>query len=116
VREAVAAELEDEPDFEVVGQAASLAEAREMMHRAEVVILDLNLPDGSGVDLLPELQAVNPEAAALLLSSTLDQSECARALERGAAAALDKMTHLGRVAPAIRHVLARERITPEDLG
>jgi DNA-binding NarL/FixJ family response regulator len=59
VREAVAAEFGHDPDFEIIGHAASLAEARRMLHSPEVVILDLGLPHGSGADLVAELQAVD---------------------------------------------------------
>ena len=48
VREAVASEFRADPDFEIVGEAASLNEARGVLATADVVILDLGLPDGSG--------------------------------------------------------------------
>jgi DNA-binding NarL/FixJ family response regulator len=53
VREAVASEFRPDPDFEMVGEAASLSEARGGLATADVVILDLGLPDGSGADLIP---------------------------------------------------------------
>ncbi len=83
VREAIASELEREPDFELVGKAASLAEAREMFGNADVAILDLGLPDGFGTDLIPELRAANPEAQVLVLTSTYDPAELAGAIQRG---------------------------------
>jgi chemotaxis response regulator CheB len=52
VREAIASEFEADPRFELVGQAASVAEARALLAEAEVAILDLGLPDGSGADLI----------------------------------------------------------------
>jgi DNA-binding NarL/FixJ family response regulator len=62
VREAIVAEFQLETDFEVVGQAGSVAEARELLARADVALLDLGLPDGSGLGLIPELRAANPTA------------------------------------------------------
>lgn len=112
VREAVVSDFEREPDFEVMGQAACLAEARQMLACVDVVILDLGLPDGSGAELIPELFAANPKARALVLSATFDATLAAKAIERGATAFLDKMTHLGQIAQTARGILAEERLLP----
>jgi DNA-binding NarL/FixJ family response regulator len=109
VREALASEFEPERDFEIVGQAASLAEARRMLGSVDVVILDLGLPDGSGADLIPELLAANPEARALVVSASYDPTMATKAIEAGAAAVLDKVANLGQVAQATRRVLADKR-------
>ncbi|MDQ6811914.1 MAG: response regulator [Actinomycetota bacterium] len=74
IRQAIAAEFEPEPDFAIVGQASSLAEARETLASPDVVILDLGLPDGSGADFIPELRAANPNARAIVLSASYDRS------------------------------------------
>ena len=91
VRDALASEFERNPDFELVGKAASLAEARAMLTTVDVAILDLGLPDGSGADLIPELRAANPTGHAIVLTSTYDPAELTGAIESGAAAVLDKM-------------------------
>jgi DNA-binding NarL/FixJ family response regulator len=118
VREAIASEFEPHPDFEIVGQAGSLSEARPMLHRADVAILDLGLPDGFGADLIPELRAANPTAVAIVLSASYDPARLNIAIERGAAAVLDKMAHLGQIAQAVRRLLAGEQLRPshDDLG
>jgi DNA-binding transcriptional LysR family regulator len=105
VREAVASEFRSDPDFEIVGEAASLSEARGVLATADVVILDLGLPDGSGVELICELRDANPEARAIVLTSAFDPALHARAIESGAAAVLDKITQLGQVAQAVRRIL-----------
>lgn len=112
VREAIASELECEPDFELAGKAASLAEAREMFGNVDMAILDLGLPDGFGTDLIPELRAANPEAQVLVLTSTYDSAELAGAIQRGGAAVIDKVTHLGQVAYVARRLLADEQMVP----
>ena len=105
VREAVASEFWPDPDFEIVGEAASLREARGVLAAADVVLLDLGLPDGSGVDLVRELRDGNPRARAIVLTSAFDPAVHARAIEYGAVAVLDKITQLGRVAQAVRRIL-----------
>jgi anti-anti-sigma factor len=116
VREAVASDFESEPDFDVVGQAACLAEARQMLGGVDVVILDLGLPDGSGAELIPELRAANPNAHAVVLSATYDPAMASELTEYGATAVLDKLTHLGQVAQATRRILAggRRQRTPRN--
>ena len=105
VREAVASEFRPAPDFEIVGEAASLSEARGLLATVDVVILDLGLPDGSGTDLIRELRDANPDARAIVLTSAFDPAVHARAIEYGAAGVLDKITQLGHVAPAVRRIL-----------
>jgi DNA-binding NarL/FixJ family response regulator len=112
VREAIASEFKPHPDFEIVGQAGSLSEARPLLHRADVAILDLGLPDGFGADLIPELRAANPTALAIVLSASYDPARLNIAIERGAAVVLDKMTQLGQIAQAVRRLLAGEQLRP----
>ena len=108
VREAIASEFEADPRFELVGQAASVAEARALLAKAEVAILDLGLPDGSGADLITELRSANPNARAIVLSTTYDRSLHLQALEHGAAAVLDKLAHLGQVTQAVWQILSAQ--------
>jgi PAS domain S-box-containing protein len=114
VREAIAAAFERNADFSVVGQAASLAEARGMLEGVDVAVLDLGLPDGSGADLIAELHEVDPRAQALVLSATLDRADVARAVEGGAAGALDKTARLDEVVDAVRRLRAGETLLPLD--
>jgi DNA-binding NarL/FixJ family response regulator len=116
VREAIAAEFEPCPDFQIVGHAASLAQAREMLDAADLVILDLGLPDGSGADLVAELRHANPEARAIILSATYDPALHHRAIEDGAAAVLDKLKHIGQVAQAVRQILTADGLGSVNSG
>jgi DNA-binding NarL/FixJ family response regulator len=106
VREAVASEFAADARFELVGEAATVAEARQLLAKADVAILDLGLPDGSGADLVPELRSANPTARAIMLSTTYDRSLHLQAIEHGAAAVLDKLAHLGQVTQAVWQILS----------
>jgi DNA-binding NarL/FixJ family response regulator len=114
IREAIAAQFERDPGFEVAGQAGSLAEARGMLERADVAILDVGLPDGLGIELISELRRVNCQVLVLVLTASRDHAVLMRAMEAGADAVLDKMTHTGHVVESVRRLLAGERLTPSD--
>src|SRR3712207_3939359 len=95
-----------EPDLEVVAQAGSLAEARS--HAAavgfDVVVLDLGLPDGNGVDLITDLREANSGVAVLVLSASLHPTNLERATEAGADEILDKLASPTQVVGAIRRL------------
>jgi PAS domain S-box-containing protein len=114
VRQAIAASFERDAGFEVVGQAASVAEAREMLRGVDVAVLDLALPDGYGPDLIADLRAANPGAQALVLSASLDRADIARAVESGAAAVLNKAAHLDDVVHSVRRLRAGDTLMGVD--
>lgn len=106
--------LEREPDLEVVAQAGSLAEAREILAgkepKMDVVLVDLNLPDGSGVDLIGDLRDARPDAAALVLSAHSDPSQLARAIEAGARGIAHKSTSPLEVVESLCRLYAGEEL------
>jgi PAS domain S-box-containing protein len=116
IRDALAATFEEENGFEVVGQAGSMAEARRMLEEihpaVDVAVLDLGLPDGYGADLIKELREKNPRAQALVLSTTLDRTEIAGAVELGAAGVLNKTAHLDEVLHSVKRLRAGETLMP----
>ncbi len=111
-RQGVASALESEPGFAVVGQAGSLAEAREMLRGVDVAIVDLGLPDGYGGELIKDLRAASPHAQALVLSASQDRTEIARAVESGAAGVLHKSASMDEVVEAVRRLRAGETLMP----
>ena len=106
--------LEREPGFTVVGEAGSLAEARQMLGGVDVAIVDLALPDGPGEQLVKELRRANPHAAALVLSAELNPARAARAVEAGAAGVLHKSVDMDEVASAVRSVSKGESLLPME--
>jgi PAS domain S-box-containing protein len=116
VRESMAAAFALHVGFEVVGQAASMAQARAMLQDldVDVAIVDLGLPDGYGADLIPELRDANPQAQALVLSATLERSDIAKAVARGAAGALHKTARLHEIVAAVERLRAGETLMPME--
>jgi DNA-binding NarL/FixJ family response regulator len=85
----------------------------EEIHPAvDVAVLDLGLPDGYGADLIKELREKNPRAQALVLSTTLDRTEIAGAVELGAAGVLNKTAHLDEVLHSVKRLRAGETLLP----
>jgi two-component system response regulator NreC len=92
VRGALRALLEGQEDLEVVGEAGSIAEARAIVAEKgpQVLVLDVNLPDGLAVDAVPELREEAPATEIVLLTMERDLTLAQRALDGGAAGYLFK--------------------------
>ena len=115
-RQTLALVFDQQPDFEVVGQAGSLDEARQLMRgrEADMGVIDLALPDGEGVELIEELCEANPEFAALVLTASLDRAEHARAIEAGAAGVLHKSADVDEILDAARRLSSGETLISSD--
>jgi NarL family two-component system response regulator LiaR len=96
--------LSAEPGIEVVGQAsggrAAVRLAGEL--RPEVVVMDVRMPDLSGVEATREILAVNPEMRVLVLTVASDDADVAAALHAGACGFLAKDTPIDNLVVAIR--------------
>jgi two-component system, NarL family, response regulator DevR len=86
VRRGIADFMSGETDLEVVGEAASVAEALTLIPAAEpdVAVLDVRMPDGNGVELCRELRSRMPELNCLMLTSYADDEALFDAIMAGA--------------------------------
>lgn len=102
--------LEGQSDMEVVAQAGSLHEARVQAASSEVdvAVLDLSLPDGNGLDLIPELRRANPSVGVIVLSANLDPAGPERAPGAGADEILDKLAPVEAVLNSVRRLGIRD--------
>ena len=99
--------LDLQPDIEVVGIAGTLAEARAMLEGVDVAILDRQLPDGDGLELISELREASPGAKVLVMSATPQLVNTQEVLEAGADRMLDKIAPHDKVFATIRELGAR---------
>ena len=108
VRRGITDLFEDVPGFEVVGQAGSVAEAlvRVPASDAEVAVLDVRLPDGSGVELCRELRSRLPELRCLMLTSFADDEALFDAIMAGASGYVLKQVLGTDLVTAVRTVAA----------
>lgn len=105
-REGLRLLLEREPDICVVGEAAGGTEALAQPETPtpDVVLLDLLMPDVSGLDILPKLREKYPEASILIVTGVLEPKFIAAALSGGARGYLAKTTPPPTLVKAIRAV------------
>ena len=107
-RQSLAFLLMREPDLEVVAQAGSLAEARELLNsRLDVAVLDLGLPDGDGRDLIDELRRTNAGISVVVLSATIALENLEEVLKTGADALLHKVASPTTIVEEVRRLAGR---------
>ncbi|MFI6774715.1 response regulator [Nocardia sp. NPDC050412] len=106
VRRGVADLISAEPDLEVVGEAGSVshAMARIPALRPDVVVLDVRLPDGNGIELCRELLNQHPEFRCLILTSFTDEQAMLDAILAGASGYVVKDIDTLELIDAIREV------------
>jgi DNA-binding NarL/FixJ family response regulator len=104
--------LETDDDLVVVGEAATTAEAliRIPLSRPDVAVLDVQLPDGSGIDVCREIRSRHPEIACLMLTSFADDEALAQTVLAGAAGYVLKQILGNELATSVRAVAAGQSL------
>ncbi|MDP3984306.1 MAG: response regulator transcription factor [Acidimicrobiia bacterium] len=117
VRKGLRTVLDAEPDFEVVGEAGSVAEAirRAGFDSPDVVVLDVRLPDGSGVEACREIRSAFPEIKVLMLTSYADEEALMSAILAGAAGYLLKRIDSAGLIDSVRRVGRGDSLLDEEM-
>jgi two-component system response regulator DevR len=112
VRRGVADLLNSVPDFEVIGEAGSVAEALRRLPAAipDVAILDGRLPDGSGIEVCRIIREQNPDVKCLILTSYDDDEAIFAAVLAGAAGYVLKQIRGSNLIDAVRQVAAGQSL------
>jgi DNA-binding NarL/FixJ family response regulator len=116
VREGLRQIVSETADIVVGGEARTGNEAIEQARarQYDVIILDLNLPDRPGLDVLSQIRSISPDVPVLILSMQQQPSYAARALKNGALGYVSKNNAREHLVTAIRKVARGERfLTPE---
>jgi DNA-binding NarL/FixJ family response regulator len=115
-REGIAAVIKNQPDMLLVGEAASGGQALQRFreHRPDVTLMDLRLPDMSGIESVIAIRTEFADARIIMLTTFEGDISIQRALEAGASGYLLKSTPPNDIVEAIRQVNSgKKRIPPE---
>jgi DNA-binding NarL/FixJ family response regulator len=116
LREGIATIINFQPDMLMVSQAATANEGIQQYreHQPDVTLMDLRLPDLSGIDAMIAIRAEFPEARIIMLTTFEGDVEIQRALEAGARGYLLKNMPPSELVDVIRQVHAgKKRVPPE---
>jgi two-component system, NarL family, invasion response regulator UvrY len=122
VRRGISCLLAGTPDLQVAGEAQNAREALALARNAhwDLVLLDIGLPDGNGLDVLKQIKAEKPGLPILIFSMSCDDEYVSAAFDAGASAYLAKDCAAEDLLEAIRRA-ARDRAnsspkpTPSDM-
>jgi DNA-binding NarL/FixJ family response regulator len=116
LREGIATIIRNQPDMLLVAEAESGSEAIQLFreHRPDVVLMDLRLPDLSGIDAMIAIRTEFSNARIIMLTTFEGDVEIQRALEAGARAYMLKNMPSRELVDTIRQVHAgKKRVPPE---
>jgi DNA-binding NarL/FixJ family response regulator len=118
VRKGVRALLESGGDVEIVGEASTVADARRLIPglQPQVVVLDTQLPDGSGIDLCRELRTLSPGARVLVLTSADDEETIVAAMHAGAVGYVLKQVEGTSLLSAVRTIASGHSLVDPALA
>jgi DNA-binding NarL/FixJ family response regulator len=111
LREGLATMIGSEPDMVVVGEAETGQQAIALFgaHRPDITLMDLRLPDMSGIEAIQKIRANYPQARIIVLTTYLGDVQALRALKAGAMGYLMKATLRRDLLDTIRAVHAGQR-------
>lgn len=119
IRQGLRRAFERTQDFEVVGEAGSIGQAGKVVEAThpDVVVLDVRLPDGTGLDLARQLRRTSPDLGIVVLTMYAGDEQLFGALDAGASAFVAKDAPGDDVVAAARHAAASPRsFTAADLA
>jgi DNA-binding NarL/FixJ family response regulator len=118
LREGIASVLESQPDMALVAQASNGREAVETFRRLrpDVTLMDLRMPDMSGIEAITAIRAEFPDARIVVLTTYAGDAQAAAALKAGAAGYLLKNLVRKELLDTIRTVHAGKRRIPAEIA
>jgi two-component system response regulator NreC len=118
VRSGLRMVLEAEDGFEVIAEAGDLETVRRYVraHRPRVLVLDLNLPEGSSLPAIPQLREQSPDTAVVVLTMQQDPAFAREAMRAGALGYVLKHSAGSELVDAVRAAAAGETYLNPKLG
>jgi DNA-binding NarL/FixJ family response regulator len=118
MREGIAAIIKNEPDMQLVAEASNGREAIQGFreHRPDITLMDLRLPDISGIDAMVAIRTEFPDARIIMLTTFEGDVEIRRALQAGAVSYLLKTMPRKQLVEMIRRVHAGKKHIPPEIA
>ena len=118
MRVGIVAVIRHESDMDLAGEASTGREAIQLFQelRPDVTLMDLRLPDMSGIDALIAIRAQFPSARVIVLTTFEGDAEIRRALDAGAQSYLLKSFPRKQILETIRKVYAGKRQVPPEVA
>ena len=118
LREGIAAVINSQPDMVMIAQASAGREAIQTFrdHRPDVTLMDLRLPDMSGIDVIIAIRNDFPDARIVMLTTFEGDVEIQRALAAGARGYVLKTMPPKELAEAVRQVHAGKKRIPHGIA
>ena len=116
IRRGIRDTLAEQPDMQIVGEAGEYGELRTLLRSTscDVLVLDINLPGRSGLDVLHVLKEEGSTLRVLVVSMYPEDQYAMRALKAGASGYLNKGSDAAQIVAAVRTVaLGKKYVTPE---
>jgi len=117
LRTSIAFYLNDQPDLSVVAEAGTGQETLALVeqHAPDLLLLDLNMPDRSGLDILPEIRRNHAQTRVLVLTGRTEDAYIIRALQAGAHGYLLKTSSQEELLDAVYKVARGEMVLGTDV-
>src|SRR5258707_8538025 len=118
LREGVAALLASQPDMTLVGEASNGREAIEQfrLHRPDVTLMDLQMPEMNGIDAVIAIRSEFPDARIIVLTTYPGDALCRRAMKAGAQAYILKGNVRKDLLDTIRAVRAGRKLIHAEVA
>lgn len=108
---------DDDPDIDVIGEAGSARQALDMVRALapDVVVMDIGMPDGNGIEATAQIKRIAPRIAVVILSVYDDIQYVEAALDAGASGYFLKTVQGADLASAVRRAHAGDAVLSAEL-
>jgi DNA-binding NarL/FixJ family response regulator len=109
--------LRYEQDMEFLGAASSLSDGQILVENCspDVLLLDVGLPDGNGLDMIPQVNTASPDTNIIVLTSLSDEATLMRVVDSGISGFVSKDSQLSDLLETIRKAADGEIVMPTSL-
>jgi two-component system, NarL family, invasion response regulator UvrY len=118
IREGFGKIIEKEHDISIIGEAGNANDFLKKFdeHNCDLVVLDINLPDKNGLDVLKDIKSRNPETPVLIMSMYPEERYAIRTFQAGASGYISKDSAAEKLVKAIRKIMSGGKYVSKEFG